>query len=364
MKKAEKKNLLETIYMQLNKPKTENKAVFFRLLAVTQKAWLGIKDALVTIEKSEQHPGMKKILKDVIEQINEWKSLSDSLAKYSDFFTPSEIEIIRSAEQTGQLPETLDNMAKELEKFELVKKKLKSAMMYPAIVILVSILAVIILLWKVIPTIIKIFPPGLELPAITQRVIAASNYLQNNYLKIFFILFAIPIGYNLLYNYVLPVKIAVDRYVLKAPIAWQIIKTFYRYRFSKLLWDFYEAGLSPLVALEQISNIFQNYHYRKKIEDVKKDLEVWLEMTESFEWSWLFNPVLIQIIWIWEKTGNIGEVLKQMAEFYREELDWKLEGLTKVIEPLLMVFVAWVIGTIVASIFLPMATLIGSLSAW
>ena len=87
-------------------------------------------------------------------------------------------------------------------------------------------------------------------------------------------------------------------------------------------------------------------------------------MTESFEWSWLFNPILIQIIWIWEKSGNIGEVLRQMAEFYREELDWKLEGLTKVIEPLLMVFVAWIIGTIVASIFLPMATLIGSLSAW
>jgi type II secretory pathway component PulF len=111
--------------MSLNKPKTENKAIFLRLLAVTQKAWLWIKDALTTIEKAEPHPGMKKILKDVIEQVNEWVSLSDALSKYDDFFTPSEIELIRSAEQMGRLPSTLESMAAELEKFEMIKKKLQ-----------------------------------------------------------------------------------------------------------------------------------------------------------------------------------------------------------------------------------------------
>ena len=364
MAKVQEKNFLEKLYMALNKPKTENKAIFFRLLAVTQKAWLGIRDALATIEKAEPHPGMKKILQDVIEQINEWTSLSDALLKYNDFFSNAEIELIRSAEQMGRLPDTLDSMAKELEKFELIKKKLKSAMIYPAIVITVSIFAVIILLWKVIPTIIQIFPPGLELPAITQYVVAASHYLQNNYMTIFFVLFAVPAVFAWLYKNVIVVKIYVDKFMLKAPLFGPLIKTFYRYRFSKLLWDFYEAWLSPLVALEQMANIFTNYHYRKKLLDVKKDLEVWLEMTESFEWSWLFNPILIQIIWIWEKSGNIGGVLVQMANFYREELDGKLDWLTKAIEPLLMVFVAGIIGTIVASIFLPMATLIGSLSAW
>ena len=364
MAKVQEKTFLEKIYMALNKPKTENKAIFFRLLAVTQKAWLGIRDALATIEKAEPHPGMKKILKDVIEQINEWTWLSEALSKYNDFFSNAEIELIRSAEQMGRLPDTLDSMAKELEKFELIKKKLKSAMIYPVIVIIVSIFAVIILLWKVIPSIIQIFPPGLKLPAITQFVVSASHYLQNNYMTIFFIIFAIPVVFGWLYKNILFIKIYVDKFTLKVPLFGPLVKTFYRYRFSKLLWDFYEAWLSPLVALEQMANIFTNYHYRKKLLDVKKDLEVWLEMTESFEWSWLFNPILIQIIWIWEKSGNIGWVLVQMANFYREELDWKLDWLTKAIEPLLMVFVASIIGTIVASIFLPMATLIGSLSSW
>ena len=362
--KKKKQNLIEKIYMKLNMPSSAEKANFFRLLAVTQNAWLWIKDSLESIGNSETHPWMKKILKDVIEQINEWLSMSDALWKYSDFFQPAEIELIKSAEQMGKLPSTLESMATELERFEMLKKKLKSAMMYPAIVILISIWAVIILLWKVIPSIISIFPPGLELPAITQRVVAASNYLQTNYWKIFLILFGVPVLFSITYKNFLPFKILIDKLTLKAPIVWPLSKTFYRYRFSKLLWDFYESWLSPLVALDQISNIFQNYHYKKKLEDVKKDLEVWLEMTESFEWSWLFNPILIQIIWIWEKSGNVWEVLTQMADFYREELDAKLEGLTKMIEPLLMVFVAWIIGTIVAAIFLPMATLIGSLSAW
>jgi type IV pilus assembly protein PilC len=135
----------------------------------------------------------------------------------------------------GRLPSTLESMAAELEKFEMIKKKLKSAMMYPAVVITVSILAVIILLWKVIPTIVQIFPPGLELPAITRYVIAASHYLQENYSFIFMILIGVPILFSFVYKNFLPVKIIVDKAILKAPLVGQLVKTFYRYRFSKLL---------------------------------------------------------------------------------------------------------------------------------
>jgi len=358
----QKKTFLEELYFKLNKPKLENKVVFFRLLSVTQKAGLGIRESLQSIEKAEAHPALKKILQDIIHQINEWLWLSTALSKYDDFFSPAEIELIKSAEQMGTLPETLDSMAKELEKFEMIKKKMKSAMMYPAVVIVVSIFAILILLIKVIPSILVIFPPDLELPAVTQFVMAASDFLKDNYLIVVTVIFAIPTLFWILYKNILPFKALIDKIVLKLPVVWPLVMTFYRYRFSKLLWDFYNAWLSPLVALDQIANIFQNYHYKKKILDVKKDLEIWLEMTESFEWSYLFNPILIQIIWIWEKAGNIWEVLDKMANFYRDELDTKIEGLTKMIEPLLMVFVAWIIWVIVSSIFLPMADLIWAMS--
>ena len=357
-----KQSTLEKIYMSFNKPGLPNKVNLFRLLAATQKAWLWIRESLQSIEKSETHPWLKKILKDTIEQINEWVWFSDALAKYSDFFPRSEIELIRSSEQMWKLPETLDNMAVELEKFQAIKSKLKSAMMYPSIVLLVAIAAVIILLIKVIPSIIQIFPANLELPAITQFVIGASDYLKENYKIIFWLFVLIPILYTFLYSKFLPFKIVVDKFILKIPVIWPLVKTFYRYRFSKLLWDFYNAWISPIDSLDQIYNIFSNYHYKKKILDVKKDLEVWLEMAASFEGSWLFNPILIQIIWVWEKTGNIWEILIKMADFYRDEVDTKVEWLTKMIEPLLMVFISTIIWWIVSSIFLPMADLIWSLS--
>ena len=358
----QKKWALEELFLKLNKPKMENKAIFFKLLAVTQNAWLWIRDALITIRKAEPHPGMQVILKNVIKQINEWESLSEALVNSSDIFSISEIELIRSAEQMGKLPEILENLAEELEKSEILKKKIRSAMMYPMVVISVAIIAVIILLVQVIPNIIKVFPPGVELPWITKFVIASSDYIQNNYMKIIIFLISLPIIFSIIYKKVLPFKIYVDKAILKVPVIWQMVKLFYRYKFSKIMSDSFESWLSPIVALEQISRIFQNYHYRKKVQDVKKDIELWLEMAESFEWSWLFNPILIQILWIWEESGNIWEVLWKMANFYREELDVKLEWITKVIEPILMVFVAWVIWTIVAAIFLPMVTLIWALS--
>jgi len=361
---AKKQSNLEKLYMHLNQPKLVNKLSFFRLLATTQKAGLWIKDSLASIEKAEIHPWMKKILKDTIEQINEWIALSDTFTKYSSFFLSAEIEMIRSAEKIWNLPETLESMSKEIEKFQSIKNKIKSAMMYPSVVISISIFAVIILLWKVIPSIIQIFPAWTSLPWITQFVINASNYIQTNYVMIFLILILIPVIYIILYKKILIFKVFVDKFMLKMPVIWPLIKTFYWYRFSRLLWDFYNAWISPISALTQISDIFSNYHYKKKVLDVKKDLEVWLEMAASFEWSWLFNPILVQIIWIWEQTGNVWEVLIKMADFYREELDTKVEWLTKMIEPILMVFVAGVIWTIVASIFLPMADLIWSLSSW
>ena len=359
----QKQWFLESLYMKMNAPKSENKVVFFRLLAVTQKAWLWIRDSLESIMKSESHPWVKKIIKDTLDQINEWVWLADALSKYDNFFQPAEIELIRSSEQMGNLPDTLNSMAVELEKFELIKKRLKSAMTYPIVILWIAWIAVAILLIKVIPSILTIFPPGLKLPDITLYVMATSDFLQKYWGEIILGIILFIFWYKLLYKNVLWFKIVMDKAILKLPVIWSLIMTYYRYRFSKLLWDFYSAWLSPLVSLDQIANIFQNYHYKKKILDVKKDLEIWLWMTDSFEWSWLFNPILIQIIWIWEKAGNVWEILDQMAVFYREELDSKVEWMSKLIEPILMVFISMVVWIIVMSIFLPMADLIWAMSS-
>jgi len=130
------------------------------------------------------------------------------------------------------------------------------------------------------------------------------------------------------------------------------------YRFSKLLSDFYKAGVSPVSALDQMSRIFSNYYYQKKVLEIKRDLESGFGFSESIEWSGLFDGLLVQILIVGENTGNVGEVLGKMAYFYRDSLSNKIETLMWFIEPILMAGIAIVIGIVVWSIFLPMADLV------
>ena len=122
--------------------------------------------------------------------------------------------------------------------------------------------------------------------------------------------------------------------------------------------DFSDAGISINKSVMQISDVLQNYRYRKRVRNMASDLEVGLSVVDSIEWSDLFPPVLTQVIDIGEKTWNLSEVLGKMAEYYKDQIENSLESLMKLIEPILMAFVAIIIGTIVASVFLPMAELI------
>lgn len=352
---------LDKLLIKLNAPKLENKVSFYRLMAVTQKAGLGVREALNSINRSETHWGMKRILLDIIEQINQWVDLATAMTNHDYFFGTEEIELVRSAESMWNLPDVLENLADELENIQRLRSKLKNAMIYPAVIIVFAIAAVIILLIKVMPTITSLFPSKEDLPWITKFMLSASDFLQ----KYWWLLIVWVVGsvfwYKILYSRFLPFKIIMDKFFLRIPMIGDIVRKFNHYRFSKLLGDFYNAWVNPTVALQQISEILKNYHYRKKVENIKNDLEVWLGFTESMEGSRLFDQILIQIIWVWESTWNIWEVLVKIAVFYREEVDNKTEGLTKVIEPILMWFVALIIWIIVASVFLPMADLIGNI---
>jgi len=337
------------------------KVNFFRLLAVTQKSWLWIRESLEAILYSEKNSALRKIISDMINWINEWKSLSAVMEEHLELFDKSEIALISSAETMGNLPETLDGIANELENLQLVKSKIKNAMMYPVMVIIFAILAVIVLLVKVLPNIISMFPEWKELPWITVFMLNLSDFMKSNWYFVLWWTVWLVILYKYLYSNVLPFKIFMDKVFLTFPVIRDIVRLFHHYRFSKLLWDFYKSWVSPVTAMEFIYKILPNWYYKEKVLQIKKDLELWLSFMDSMEWSSLFDTILIQILWVWEKTWNIEVVLEKISSFYRIELNSKIEWLTRVIEPLLMAGVAWIIWLIVASIFLPLASLINNI---
>lgn len=358
MVEVEKLSKFEKFLIKANAPKLHNKVNFFRLIAVTQNAGLWVREALNSINKSETHWGMKRIISDLVDQINQWVDLATAMTNHDYFFSVEEIELVRSAESMWNLPEVLENIANELENLQAIRSKIKNSMIYPVVILIFAAVAVVILLVKVMPTITKMFPSQEDLPWITKFMLSASDFLQNYRSSLLIGAIWIVFWYKLLYSKLIPFKKLMDRFFLKMPLVWEIIKNFNHYRFSKLLWDFYNAWVSPTIGLVQIEEILKNYHYKKKVADVKSDLEVGLWFTESMEWSWLFDQILIQIIWVGESTWNIWDVLTKISSFYREEVNSKTEWLTKTIEPILMAFVAVVIWIIVAAVFLPMADLV------
>lgn len=361
--KSSQINIVEWVMSIFNRATVKNKTVFFRLLSVSQKAGLGLKEALNSLMYGERNYAMKMIIQGIEDQINEGVSLAKAMERYKNFFGNDEIELVRASESIGNMPDILLNIAEELENFQRTKNKVKSAMTYPIVLLTFAILAVAVLLIKVIPTIVTLFPDPNLLPSITKFVIGVSDFLKIWRWIIGLIIVGAILTFKFAYKHILLFKIFIDDVMLKTPVVGETVKTFYLYRFSKLLGDFYKAGVSPTVALEQISAIMANYHYKKKVLDIRRDLEAGFGFSDSMEGSSLFDPILVQIVLVGERTGNIDTVLEKMAAFYNDLLDTRIKTLMSLLEPVLLAGVAIVIGVIVASIFLPMADMVNTIGA-
>ncbi len=339
-------------------PKLKQKTNFFRLLAVAQRAWLGLRDALFSIKNSETNRGLVMIIQDLIDQLTQGYTLSKAMENHNYFFKEEEIALVESAESMGNLPDILDEIAKELENSQRINAKIKKAIAYPIVLVIFSIVAVTILLIYVIPTIVTMFPDQQSLPNLTKIMMGISGFLQRTWFILLLIVIGIIFTYRFLYKYVLAFKVFIDKLMLTTPAVSGVVKTYYMYRFSKLLSQLYSAWVSPIVSLVLMGNTFTNFFYRKKAIEIKENLNAGFSFSESMEWSSLFDPILVQIIHVGEDTGNITEVLKKMSDFYRDMLQTRIDILMDLLQPFLMAIIAVVIGVIVGSIFLPMADLV------
>lgn len=357
-RKTVKADIFEKLIIKLNAPSLASKTNFFRLLALAQNAGLGIRDALISIKKSETNKGLLIIIDDLINQLTQWLQFSQALKNHDYIFKNEEIALIKAAETIGNLPKVLVEIAEELENQQKINQKIKKAATYPVILLIFAVIAIVILLIYVMPTVVSLFPSQDQLPSITKFMLGISWFLKIYRFLLIVIVVGIVALYKFIYHFALPFKMLIDKMMISLPAIWWVTKTFHMYRFSNLLGQLYSGGVSPVLALQLLGDVFNNFHYKKKVLEIKKDLEAWFTFAESMQWSNLFDQILIQIIHVGEETGNIGEVLKKMSYFYRDLLQTKIDILMAFLEPLMMAGIAVIIGMIVASIFLPMADLV------
>lgn len=349
--------------MDLFKPKVglKEKIAFFRLLAVSQKAGLASRDALMAIRHSEKNTTMIEILTSLIDQTSSWAELSQAMEKHLDFFSKGEIELIKSSQMTGNLVWTLNDIFLELQTSSEINQKIKKAMMYPIILLTFSVGAIIALVTFVIPEIVTLFPAD-AVPAITQFVLDIGKFMETRWYWIVWFVAWWVFLIKYLYKTMLSFRKALDNLFITLPVVSDVVKNYYMYRFSKLLGQFYKAWLNPVISLGLIWNILSNINYKKKIFQVKRDIEWWFTFFEALEWSPLFDSILTQIIHVGEETGTTGDVMNNISSFYEDELKTKIDVLVGLVEPLIISVVAVVIGVIMASVFLPMTEIVNQIS--
>lgn len=199
------------------------------------------------------------------------------------FFHREEIELVRSAENMGNLPEILDEIAVELENNQRINGKIKKAMTYPIVLVVFAVVAVTILLIYVIPTIVTMFPNQESLPSLTKFMMNASGFIKNTWFLILLIIIGSVLLYRFLYKYVLAFKVFIDKLMVTLPAVSGVVKTYYMYRFSKLLSQLYSAGVSPILSLKLMGNTFTNFFYKKKVLEIKENLNAGFSFSESME---------------------------------------------------------------------------------
>lgn len=327
--------------------------LFTKHLSMMLEAGVSEVESLRIIQEQTKNRHFKKVLKDTIPRVEKGKFLSESL-KESNGFNDLFINVIKLGETSGTLPENLNYLAEEIKKTQELKSKVKGALVYPAIILIVTIIVVIALLVFVIPRLTPIFASlDVELPATTQFLVNTASLFQNHYLTII----AGAIGFYIMFKVSLrlkPIKYFLNRILLYIPVVNKMIAHYNMANISRTISLLLKSGINVVQAIISASESTANPVYRKVLiraaQDIKegKPLYTYLEKHSN-----LFPPTFVRMVQIGERTGNLTHNLSYLSGFYESELDERVRNLSSVFEPVLMVVLGGLVGFIAISIITP-----------
>lgn len=332
-----------------------DKMLFTRNLAVMLQAGLSFARALSILAEQTKSSYFREILQEISQDVQRGSSLGDSLAKYPKVFNNLFVSMVRVGETGGNLEEVLSLLALQLKKDHEITSKVKGAMMYPAVILSAMSLIGILMMVFVFPSLLKMFSEsGTELPVTTRALIFVSESLQNYGIFIlmgFIVLLAMfiktirtPSG-----------KKGFDGVLLKIPVINGIIMKVNVARFSRTLSSMITSGVSIVQALDVISGTLGNSYYQESAADACKKVQKGLDLSEVMgEYGNIYPGMMIHMIEVGEETGSLENTLKQVAEFYEEEVDQFTSNLSSVIEPILMLVMGGAVGFFAISLIQPM----------
>ncbi|MGP8155147.1 MAG: type II secretion system F family protein [Smithella sp.] len=351
--KKKPKDIMEYLPFLKGKIKEKNVVVFCRIFSTMINAGLPLIQCLDLLAQQEQDKSFSKIIRSIKEDIEGGTSLTNALKKYPKIFDELFVNLIAAGEAGGILDVILERLSNYMEKAMKLKSRVKGAMTYPAAVLVISLAVVALLLLKVIPVFQKMFEGmGGKLPALTQALIAASEFTQKYFLFILAILVVIYIAFNRFYK-TEKGRWIIDSMMLKAPVFGDLLKKVAVAKFSRTLSTMMSSGVPILEGLTIVSKTSGNVVVENALLKTRQSITEGRTIAEPLAETGIFPPMVVQMISVGEATGALDSMLSKIANFYDDEIDVAVDSMTALLEPVMMVFLGTVVGGMIIAMYLP-----------
>ncbi len=342
----------------IGRPSLDDLILFTRELYATSKSGVPIIRGLTLIAESSRNEMFVEALRQVIEDLESGRSFSGALARHTRIFSPLYINIVRVGEESGKLDDALYRLYRYLDADKVTLEKIRSALFYPTTVIVAIVLAITFLMAKVIPQFAEVFAKfNMDLPVQTRIIIAISEFIANQWMILVVLGVALTLGWR---HYISTDKgrLAWHRSKLRIPKIGSIILRATLARFTRAFAMSNSAGVPILQGLTVTARAVDNDYIESKIRGLRTEIERGETMTRAAINAGIFTPLVLQMFAVGEETGQMDEMMEEVAEFYEREVAYDVSNITKVVEPILTVIMGIMVLILALGIFLPMWDLV------
>jgi type IV pilus assembly protein PilC len=341
--------------VSFKKVKPRSLQIFTRQLATMIESGVNVVQAFATLEGQTDDKYLREVIGEIRSDVEAGMILSKAFARHNKIFNRLFVAMIESGESSGTLDLVLDRLAIQIEKETRIKRRVKSAMVYPLVVLAFASLVLVFMLMFIVPVFVKVFDQlNGELPKPTQMIVSLSNLLRQWWFVIFPAI-ALLIWLFRRLKQTGPGRKRWDAFKLRIPMRiGEVVRKIALARFSRTLSSLVSGGVDIIKALEITSATAGNWVVERSLDTVRIRVEEGVPISEPLAADPTFPPMVSQMVKIGEETGELDKMLGKIADFYEDEVDTSIQSLTSIIEPVMMIGVGLMVGTIVISMYLPM----------
>ena len=339
------------------KVKPRDLSVFCRQFVSITQAGVPMKEALQMLTEQTENKYLKQAVANVLANVEKGNTLADSMAAEKDIFPDIMVHMVEAGESSGSLDTSFARMAVHFEKEAKLKATIRKATIYPIILIFAVIGVIAVMLLFVIPIFIDMFADlDVEMPALTMGVMNLSKWTAGHWYVILAVIVAVILAYQAIYR-TDQGRLKIDLIKMKIPLLGKLNVKSTCAQFARTMSTLMAAGVPTIACLETVAKIVKNIHYKNALMKAREEVMKGIPLSEPLETSGVFPPMVYHMTSIGEDTGNMEDMLTKLADYYDEEVEITTQSVLAAMEPLIIVFMALIVGTLVIAVIMPIGTM-------